>query len=522
MIKILKQIEDLSMYPDLQYAVCLVKPSSCLWHIYCPEDGLQSITDASEFTEDLSKELLFRIRKVIDINCLVRGRDESILNEVDITSSVSSKSAFLIDEIRIILFDKDDGEILPALTGTDIVNELKQARELKSWPEAKPLGNLINVSTLERVSSEVSTRGEHENDVEQDSLSDSDFDSKCNVPVLLSKRVSGECVRVKVSIDAFVLVPTKTPTQRLLYMFRDAVFRQCNSLNLLARTGKKNRFYKPFHFTPSPKAPFPVTALIPFVDIKGAAITEDTTVDYRRSLHQRFLLADDRPLFRLSLSLLSDRKYSKFHLINPHEGLSTPDMEGGKVAMVHGKYAYHHYMQDDFDDNIWGCAYRSLQTLASWFWFQGYAEKKYPSHTEIQEALVAIGDKEKNFVGSKEWIGSLEVSYCLDHIYGVTSKTLHVSSGADMAYKGRELYQHFLEQGTPIMIGGGVLAHSIVGVLYNEQTGDVRFLIVDPHFTGSDVLKTVQNRGWVAWKGPDFWNQTAHYNMCMPQRPQAL
>ena len=133
-----------------------------------------------------------------------------------------------------------------------------------------------------------------------------------------------------------------------------------------------------------------------------------------------------------------------------------------------------------------------------------------------------MGDKEKSFIGSNEWIGSMEVSYCLDYLFGVTSKTLHVSTGTEMAYKGRELLKHFTEQGTPIMIGGGVLAHTIVGVIYNEQTGDIRYLILDPHFTGHDQLKTVQSKGWVGWKGSDFWNQTAHYNLCMPQRPKAI
>lgn len=30
-----------------------------------------------------------------------------------------------------------------------------------------------------------------------------------------------------------------------------------------------------------------------------------------------------------------------------------------------------------------------------------------------------MGDKPENFVGSKQWIGSTEVSYVLDHLYGV-------------------------------------------------------------------------------------------------------
>lgn len=38
-----------------------------------------------------------------------------------------------------------------------------------------------------------------------------------------------------------------------------------------------------------------------------------------------------------------------------------------KVQIVQGLYIYYHYMQDNFDDNGWGCAYRSLQTIISWF-----------------------------------------------------------------------------------------------------------------------------------------------------------
>lgn len=32
-----------------------------------------------------------------------------------------------------------------------------------------------------------------------------------------------------------------------------------------------------------------------------------------------------------------------------------------------------------------------------------------PSNHRVQEILVEIGDKEKNFLGSKQWIGSVEV-----------------------------------------------------------------------------------------------------------------
>ena len=69
----------------------------------------------------------------------------------------------------------------------------------------------------------------------------------------------------------------------------------------------------------------------------------------------------------------------------------------------------------------WGCAYRSLQTLWSWFVLQGYTQQPPPTHCEIQRALVEVGDKEKaSFVGSTEWIGSFEVSTCLNHLMGVS------------------------------------------------------------------------------------------------------
>ena len=101
----------------------------------------------------------------------------------------------------------------------------------------------------------------------------------------------------------------------------------------------------------------------------------------------------------------------------------------------------------------WGCAYRSLQTIASWFRHQGYTSKAVPSHREIQQALVDLQDKSEEFVGSRQWIGSFEVSMCLEHLLGVTSKIMFVSSGAEMRTKGRDLLHHFQTQGTPIMIG---------------------------------------------------------------------
>jgi hypothetical protein len=67
---------------------------------------------------------------------------------------------------------------------------------------------------------------------------------------------------------------------------------------------------------------------------------------------------------------------------------------------------------------------------------------------------VDIGDKERNFLDSKQWIGSSEVGYVLDTTCGgIQSKFVSVSSGEELASKGRELEHHFRVHGTPVMIG---------------------------------------------------------------------
>lgn len=48
----------------------------------------------------------------------------------------------------------------------------------------------------------------------------------------------------------------------------------------------------------------------------------------------------------------------------------------------------------------------------------------------------------------------------------------------------RELAAHFATVGSPVMIGGGVLAYTLLGVRFNESTGEAAFLILDPHYTG--------------------------------------
>lgn len=86
-------------------------------------------------------------------------------------------------------------------------------------------------------------------------------------------------------------------------------------------------------------------------------------------------------------------------------------------------------------------------------------------------------------------------------------------------------------QGTPIMIGGGVLAYTLLGVCLNAATGECAFLILDPHYTGADSLERVRGGGWVAWKradgkaagaGGELFVRGAFYNLLCPQRPSCI
>lgn len=76
--------------------------------------------------------------------------------------------------------------------------------------------------------------------------------------------------------------------------------------------------------------------------------------------------------------------------------------------------------------------------------------------------------------------------------------------------------------------GGGVLAYTLLGVDYNEVSGDCAFLILDPHYTGNDDHKKIVNGGWCGWKkavdskGRNFFLHDKFYNLLLPQRPNMV
>lgn len=302
-----------------------------------------------------------------------------------------------------------------------------------------------------------------------------------------------------------LLIPMTEKAQNLHRIMETAVQKQLETL----KPGQipVSSFPKPFvaHF---------ITVIYP-QDAK-----DDDLRESRLQVHLSLFLPLDRPYVKKSNRFILPSERGSGHLLNPHEGQLPAGIKPPfRTTTVSGSYAYHHYMQDHTDDSGWGCAYRSLQTIVSWFRLQGYFDSPIPTHTQIQEALVACGDKPASFVGSKRWIGSNEVGFVLNQLFGITCKMMFVSSGADLSSKGRELQHHFQTQGTPVMIGGGVLAHTILGVCFSEKSGDIRFLVLDPHYTGAEDIAVITKKGWCAWKTGTFWEKNAFYNLCLPQRP---
>ncbi|BFZ15318.1 hypothetical protein BsWGS_18357 [Bradybaena similaris] len=348
------------------------------------------------------------------------------------------------------------------------------------------------------------------------------FRLRADIPVLVTTEGntgSFKTTSLMLPLDVLVEVDERLPVLELSSVLNEAVARQIASMfHCLSSYAKTNQLCTPevFHFKPA-------CVDTPLTVVYAKGISDHELENERQVLHQRLCLPMGRPVLRRSAAgLFLCQSSPGGYLINTHIGLPEPPVKSATISLVDGYYSYHHYMQDHFDDNKWGCAYRSLQTIVSWFKYQGYTDRSIPNHRDIQQALFEVGDKDQKFVGSRQWIGSFEVSYVLDHLLGVTSKFINVNAGSELSSVGQELSNHFQTQGTPVMIGGGVLAHTILGVAYNDMTGDINFLILDPHYTGGEDLRTIQDKGWCGWKDVTFWNQTAHYNMCLPQRPSVL
>ncbi|CAH0721674.1 unnamed protein product, partial [Brenthis ino] len=344
---------------------------------------------------------------------------------------------------------------------------------------------------------------------------------KTAVKMMTTQRKPAFCISMPLRVDTLAFIHRNTKLSELYTVLVEAACRSLKLLEtvLLEQLGQEGigdgaglRLPETYHYLPPGLGHF-ITRVVP----KG--IPDESMEKERRLLHKQLSLPLDRPMFRRGNAFLSGLA----KLVNPHEALPPQPAKPDTItAVVFGRYTYHHYMQDNFNDDGWGCAYRSMQTIFSWFRLQGYSTEEIPTHRDIQQCLVKIGDKQPSFLGSKQWIGSTEVMFCLETLLGVQSRIIFANTGSELSSYAPELVYHFQKHGSPIMIGGGVLAHTILGVEYNFVTNDTRYLILDPHYTGPDDINTIISKGWCGWKNSDFWNKTAHYNLCLPQTKPAI
>lgn len=89
-----------------------------------------------------------------------------------------------------------------------------------------------------------------------------------------------------------------------------------------------------------------------------------------------------------------------------------------------------------------------------------------------------IGDKDRSFIGSRKWIGSQEVSFVLNSLLEIECRFIVLEKGSDIRKYYRRIHDHFISQGTPVMIGGGVLAFTCLGIQWSEGSTECRFLIL--------------------------------------------
>ncbi|XP_078052190.1 UFM1 specific peptidase 1 [Augochlora pura] len=166
----------------------------------------------------------------------------------------------------------------------------------------------------------------------------------------------------------------------------------------------------------------------------------------------------------------------------------------------------------------WGCGYRTLQTICSWIIKNNKLEHSVPSNRRVQEILVTMEDKERSFIGSRDWIGSFEVCLVLNHLYEVLSKIIHVPSGKQLPSHVAVIKRHFEEFGSPIMMGGDRDCSSKCIVGLHEGAENTYMLIVDPHFVGQARSKEqLVSQQWVKWQSLNDFIDSSFYNLCLPQ-----
>lgn len=118
----------------------------------------------------------------------------------------------------------------------------------------------------------------------------------------------------------------------------------------------------------------------------------DPELDWRKQWNHRFGLRSNCPYFRASNSLFSptqniagDSSWNHW-MIFIHSVLCNPHITMSRVNpswLISGNILYFHYGHQGLNDKGWGCAYRSLQCLLSFFSMNHYVDMRVPTIPEV-------------------------------------------------------------------------------------------------------------------------------------------
>ncbi|KAG9479854.1 hypothetical protein GDO78_011730 [Eleutherodactylus coqui] len=404
-------------------------------------------------------EVLFRIRGGLSLSFPLAAVDESSCKKA-LAKEFSNLSAKLRSESLVFHVSRTSLYIWPNTGVSTSPNDLTAD---------SPCGDVFSLIQTDDDDSKRRSSKKKEKKIQQQVVNLSPMfemstSSKAVAPTIKYNTDCHHLVNITLPMDTAVSLPTEDKWGSLQKILVDKLVHQLADMEkclMKYMKGSAICVAEPFHFV-LPGRKELVTVVYP------AGVAESQLENCRRVLHGEFNLPLDRPYFkRANAYHFPDEPYKDGYLRNPHVHLNHPALEGGT-------------------------------------------------------ALVDVGDKPSSFVGSRQWIGSIEVQLVLNQLLGVTSKIMFVNQGTELASRGRDLVLHFQTEGTPVMIGGGVLAHTILGVNWSETTGEIKFLILDPHYKGAEDLQTIVEKGWCGWKGADFWTADAYYNLCLPQRPDVF
>ena len=187
-------------------------------------------------------------------------------------------------------------------------------------------------------------------------------------------------------------MPVDLPLGAALSLLRDQLYRQLSDVSNRLKDTQEAVDFVAVHQFPLVGAAFPLTIASSSKECDDSTKNMDD-VKGVKGFHRAFLQPLHQPLFCVSrgCSLAQQAEWlaTSDVLYNVHEGI--PSFGGDlhcQVALVDGFYGYYHYLQQGLNDKGWGCAYRSLQTLASWLFIQHYTQQRFLSHEHIQSVLV--------------------------------------------------------------------------------------------------------------------------------------